>query len=90
MTTYFNSSLASGALFNFLFIDETGTVDQSRSALLVLDRSTSLNHALPFKLFAGEYQVSAYDIEQVGLLQSGVLYPAFTKMASVLNESSQG
>ena len=77
-TLYSEGSAASGALFSFVFLTEDGGVDFNRSALLVLDRNTSLDHTLPFNLHPGHYRVYVYDIESNGLLLNGVGYPAVT------------
>ena len=45
-----------GALFDFVFIDDNGDVNFSRSVLLALDRN-SLHHTLPFNLYPGQYRV---------------------------------
>ena len=57
-------------------ITENGAVDFTRSALLALDRNTSLNHTLPTDLYPGHYRVYVYDIERDGTLHNGVRYPA--------------
>ena len=75
-TVYSEHSTASGALFSFVFITESGDVDFSRSFLLALDRTTSHNHTLPFDLYPGHYTVYVYDIEHEGVLRNGVRYPA--------------
>ena len=75
-TVYSEHSTASGALFSFVFITDSGDVDFSRSFLLALDRNTSHNHTLPFDLYPGHYRVYVYDIEHDGMLRNGVGYPA--------------
>ena len=77
-TLYSEHSDARGALFDFVFIDENGDVDFTRSVLLALDRNTSLHHTLPFNLYPGQYRVFVYDIESDGTLSNGVGYPAVT------------
>ena len=77
-TLYSVHSDARGALFDFVFIDDNGDVDFSRSVLLALDRNTSHNHTLPFNLYPGQYRVLVYDIESDGTLSNGVGYPAVT------------
>ena len=77
-TLYSEHSDARGALFDFVFIDDNGDVDFTRSVLLALDRNTSLHHTLPFNLYPGQYRVFAYDIESDGTLSNGVGYPAVT------------
>ena len=78
-TLYSEHSDARGALFDFVFIDDDGDVDFTRSVLLALDRNTSLHHTLPFNLYPGQYRVFVYDIESDGTLSNGVGYPAVTK-----------
>ena len=75
-TIYSEHSTASGALFSFVFITESGDVDFSRSFLLALDRDTSQNYTLPFHLYPGHYRVFLYDIEQDATPHNGVGYPA--------------
>ena len=75
-TLYSEHSDARGALFDFVFIDDNGDVDFTRSVLLALDRNTSLHHTLPFNLYPGQYRVFVYDIESDGTLSNGVSYPA--------------
>ena len=62
-----------GALFNFIFFTDTGTVDFTKSQLVPLDRNSSV---LPIQLEPGRYQVHVYDIEQDGTLVNGTNYPA--------------
>ena len=78
-TLYSEGSAASGALFSFVFLTEDGGVDFNRSALLALDRNTSLNHTPPFNLHPGRYRVYVYDIEQDGTLSNGVYIPSSKK-----------
>ena len=87
-TLYSEGSAARGALFSFVFLTEDGGVDFNRSALLVLDRNTSLNHTLPFNLHPGHYRVYVYDIESNGLLLDGTGYPAVTSELSVEGDNS--
>jgi hypothetical protein len=70
--TYSEHSTASGALFSFVYIAESGSVNFNKSFLLALDKNTS-NHTL---LYPGHYQVYIYDIEHDGTLSNGVGYPA--------------
>ena len=77
-TLYSEHSDARGALFDFVFIDDNGDVDFTRSVLLALDRNTSLHHTLPFNLYPGQYRVFVYNIESDGTLSNGVGYPAVT------------
>jgi hypothetical protein len=71
-------STASGALFSFVYITESGDLDFTRSFLLTLDRNSSYNYTLPSDLHPGHYMVHVYDIECDGVLSSGVGYPAVT------------
>ena len=89
-TVYSEHSTASGALFSFVFITDSGDVDFSRSFLLALDRNTSHNHSLPFDLYPGHYRVYVYDIEHDGTLHNGVGYPAVTQELFLLRENGQG
>ena len=87
-TQFCKGSAVSGALFSFVFLTEDGGVDFNRSALLALDRNTSLNHTLPFNLHPGHYRVYVYDIEQDGTLSNGVQYPAVTNEFKYNNDSN--
>ena len=78
-TVYSDHSTASGALFSFVFITDSGDVDFNRSFLLALDRNTSHNHTLPCDLYPGHYRVYVYDIEHDGTLHNGAGYPAVTE-----------
>ena len=84
-TLYSEHSDVKGALFDFVFIDDNGDVDFTRSVLLALDRNTSLHHTLPFNLYPGQYRVFVYDIESDGTLSNGVGYPAVTKELVINN-----
>lgn len=77
-TVYSDYSGANGALLNFVFTDDTNSVNFTRSALLALDRKKSSNYVLPISLFPGKYSVLVFDIERNGTLSSGVSYPADT------------
>lgn len=73
---YYNNSDASGALFNFVYNDQSGSVSSNRSVFFPLDRNASHNYTLPFNLNPGNYLVCVYDIEHDGTLSNGVRYPA--------------
>ena len=73
---YFEGSNATGALYEFIFITDSGAVDFTRSALVVLDRETSDDYEVLFSLSSGLYKVLVYDIEENAILSSGVGYPA--------------
>ena len=85
-TLYSEHSDARGALFDFVFIDDNGDVNFTRSVLLALDRNTSLHHTLSFNLYPGQYRVFVYDIESDGTLSNGVGYPAVTNELSTSKE----
>ena len=89
MTNYAEGSNAAGALYEFIFITDSGAVDFTRSALVALNRSTSRNYVFPFSLSAGQYRVSVYDIEQDGILSSGVGYPAVTEVVNLARGTNQ-
>ena len=89
MMIYSEVSDASGALFSFVFITDSGDVDFGRSFLLALDRNTSHNHTLPFDLYPGHYRVYVYDIEHDGTLHNGVGYPA-VREELLISEDYQG
>lgn len=77
-TEYLLGSQAAGGLFSFLFIDENGAIDFTKSTYLCLDKNTSQSYVLPFTQSPELYVISAYDIEEGGLLYSGEAYPATT------------
>ena len=82
---------ALGALFSFVFITDSGTVDFARSILLPVDVNSSLSSTLPIYLSPGQYQVHVYDIEQDGILNNGPSYPAAVQELELLyNGISQG
>ena len=83
MTSYFQYHTAHGALFMFLFHGSIGVVDFTKSAILALDQTTSFNYTLPFNLYPGQYKVFIYDIEQNGVLHSGVEYPAIIAQVTI-------
>ena len=89
-TLYSEYSDARGALFDFVFIDDNGDVNFTRSVLLALDRNTSLHHTLPFNLYPGQYRVFVYDIESDGTLSNGVGYPAVMNELTLSNGNEQG
>ena len=76
--SYSENSCARGALFSFLFIDDSGALNFERSTILALDKNRSLRYDLPFGLYPGRYRISFYDIEEDGTLCDGVSYPAIT------------
>ena len=83
--TYVSNSRAAGGLFIFLFASGDGdtVIDFTKSAYFNLGRDeSSSGHVLPFQLAAGEYFVSAYDIEEGGGMDSGVVHPADTTIHS--------
>ena len=90
-TVYSKYSTASGALFSFVFITDSGDVDFSRSFFLALDRNASHNHTLPFDLYPGHYSLYVYDIEHDGTLHNGVGYPAVTEeLLNITNSTNIG
>lgn len=77
-TEYLLNSMAAGGLFSFLFIDDNGVIDFTKSAYLSLQRNDSQNYLLPFSQSPEFYAISAYDLEEDGLLTAGEVYPATT------------
>ena len=90
LTQYFEDSSASGALYALVHVREDGGVDFSKSALLPLDRNTSHNATLPFRIFPGQNTVFVYAIEQSGTLTGGVRYPAVSHSFRSTNRGSEG
>ncbi len=84
--TYSEKSTESGSLIHFT--DQTNEiVNFTRSAIMALNRSASLNYILPFDLYPGQYRVFVYDIEEDGTLLDGVSYPAVRADISTRAES---
>ena len=79
ITSYFQHRNTCGALLMFLF---NGS-DFTRSTILALDQTTSFSYTIPFNLYPGRYKVFVYDIEQDGVLHSGVEYPAVTAEVTI-------
>lgn len=79
--TIINSD-ARGALFNFVFTNNTYT----QSTLVALN-VTSSNYILPFELFSGLYIIFVHDIEYDGTLSNGVGYPAVTTTLITVGDS---
>ena len=90
MTLYFEGSNAAGALYEFIFITDSGAVEFARSALVALNRSTSENYVLPSSLSAGQYRVFVYDIEQNGTVWGGVQYPAIFRDEEIVRGNNPG
>ena len=85
---YFEDSNERGALLVFLSDDTNPeVVNFTRSAIVVLNKSTSLNYTLTSQLFPGHYHVLVYDIEQDGALRNGVGYPADAKDVFITRDS---
>ena len=85
---YFKHSTARGAIIRILYVMDDGSVDYTKSPIIVLDRSTPPGYVLPFKLYAGSYLVFAHDIESDGTLQDGVGFPAVTREFTAGGNSS--
>lgn len=86
VTTVYNSepSDAKGALYIFVFIDDSNT---TRLTFFALDKNDSHDYTLPFnKLLPGNYTVFVYDIEHDGTLSDGIGYPAARDMLLTSNE----
>ena len=75
-TTYFEHSNATGALFNFAYLNDKGDLSFT---LLPLSRRDSTEHNISnFSIFESLVRISVYDIESDGVLFSAddVHYPA--------------
>ena len=77
-TQYLLNSQAAGGLFSFLFITDNSVINFTKSTYLCLEKNTSQSYVLPFTQSPERYEISAYDIEEDGLLYSGEAYPATT------------
>ncbi len=62
-TDYFEHSRASGALYIFVPLDDSGAADLTRAVYLALDSSTSHRQTVPFSLSGGRVAAFVYDIE---------------------------
>ena len=88
--SYAEDSSASGVLFCFVFVTEDGGTDISRTAFLVVDRTTPPGHTLPFDLHSGRYKTYSYDISSRGVLSTGVAFPAVTSALTVRSRDDDG
>ena len=78
LTTYFEQSNASGALFNFAYLNDKGDLSFH---LLPLNKNDSMEYNIPnFLLYKSIFRISVYDIESDGVLFTNVhvSYPAVT------------
>ena len=80
VTVSFEILSAGGALFNFVFVANATNTNFTRSFEA---RNHSQNYILPFSLPEGEYRVFVYNIEENGLITSGVNYPAVTQQLMI-------
>ena len=82
---YASNSRAVGGLLIFMFITEgrNTVIDFSKSAFIILTKNASSDYTLPFQLSLGVYFVFTYDIEDNGLIYSGVVDPAVTVIHSL-------
>ena len=76
-TTYSLYSNATGALFNFLHLNDSESIDFTESFHFALQRNNS-NITIPYHLNSGVYIINVYDIESDGTLRNGLGYPAAT------------
>ncbi len=66
-------------------------MDFTKSAALALNRYSSIDYRLPFNLYPGYYEIYVYDIEQTGLVETGVGvgYPAWSGDLTVSETTSE-
>ena len=83
---FVENSTATGALFNFIFINENNrSVDFSKSYCLALNKSSvSRGLEFPLYLYPGQYMVYTYDIENDKRLPNGTSYEANSNNISVI------
>ena len=83
---YHAGSTAKGALLNFMFETGNGSIDFDfdKSVILPVKNITG-GHILPIRLFPGQYRVFFHDIEQSGMLLSGLGYPALSQQFNIIS-----
>ena len=90
VTVFCDESEASGVLLSFVFLNEDGSVDSSKCALLVLDNSQGL-HYVPLEVHHGQYMIHMYDIGANGMLSgTTVLSPALTDKLYATEDGTGG
>ena len=88
---YHTGSTAKGALLNFMFETGNGCIDFEKSVILpVKSNITRGYNILPIRLFPGEYLVFCHDIEQSGMLLSGLGYPALSEKLTISTGINHG
>ena len=64
---YHAGSTAKGALLNFMFETDNGSIDFEKSVILPVKSNITRGYIiLPIQLFPGQYRVFFHDIEQSG------------------------
>ena len=82
---YHAGSTAKGALLNFMFETGNGSIDYEKSVILPVKSNITRGHILPIQLFPGQYRVFFHDIEQSGMLLSGLGYPALSQQFNIIS-----
>ena len=85
-TEYLPNSSASGVLYGFFYIGESG-IDFTKPAYFALSRNNSLSYELPSPLPAGVYYVHTYVIRGDSLLSSGEIVPVTTEVFPAVGDS---
>ena len=80
---YHSGSTAEGALLNFMFETDNGSIDFEKSAILPVRSNITRGYILPLRLFPGEYRVFFHDIEQTGILSRDFGYPAVSQRLAI-------
>ena len=80
--TYSRNTMAQGVLFTLIPISGN-VVDFNNSVSIVLNRTASINSNTFSDITAGDYMISAYDVESNKLLNQGSNFPATTTDVSV-------
>ena len=85
--TYSRNTMAQGVLFTLIPISGN-VVDFNNSVSIVLNRTASINSNTFSDIAAGDYMISAYDVESNKLLNQGINFPATTTDVSVSGDDT--
>ena len=83
---YLENTRARGSLV-LLMLNNSKEVDFSRSLYLALDRESSRDYTLSSPLSSAWYIFSVYDIEENGIVQGHIAYPAFSQNHFVMENT---
>ena len=85
--TYSRNTMAQGVLFTLIPISGN-VVDFNNSVSIVLNRTASIDSNTFSDIAAGDYMVSAYDVENDKLLNQGINFPATTSNVSISGDDT--